>query len=149
MRFTTKTEYGLFCLIFMAKHNAETSPITVKDIVQDEHYSQAYAEKILQTLRSANIVSSLQGNQGGYILARPAGEINLKEIVDALEEQTFEAFCEPEVRKDIVCNHFPSCGVRPIWEQTKALLDGYYQSITLEMIANNEIKSPSSANSVK
>src|SRR3990167_7811315 len=148
MRFTTRTEYGLFCLIFLAKNNAETNPITVKDIVKDEHYSQAYAEKILQTLRSANIVSSLQGNQGGYILARAAGEINLKEIVDALEEQTFEAFCEPDVRKDIVCNHFPACGVRPIWEKTKTLLDSYYQSITLEMIANNEIKSPPSANSV-
>ena len=145
MRFTTKTEYGLFCLIVMARRKADVNPITVKDIVKDEHYSQTYTEKILQTLRSTNIVASLQGNQGGYILVRHPSKINLKEIVDALEEQTFEAFCEPELRKEIVCNHFPACGVRPIWQRTKELLDTYYQSITLEMIANGEIKSAESA----
>ncbi|MBI4388020.1 MAG: Rrf2 family transcriptional regulator [Candidatus Omnitrophica bacterium] len=140
MRFTTKTEYGLFCLIFMAKNHADVNPITVKDIAKDEHYSLAYAEKILQTLRLANIVTSFHGNQGGYILARHPSEITLKEIVEALEEQTFDVFCEPDIRKDIVCNHFPSCGVRPIWERTKELINNYYQSITLEMIAKNEIK---------
>ena len=139
MRFTTKTEYGLFCLIYMAKNNAHVTPITVKDIVKDEHYSLTYTEKILQGLRSHNIISSFQGNQGGYILARNPAQITLKEIVDALEDQTFETFCQPEVRKDIVCNHFPSCGVRPIWEKTKELIDNFYGSITLEMIANNEL----------
>ncbi len=149
MRFTTKTEYGLFCLIYMARNRAEVNPVTVKDIVNDEHYSQTYIEKILQTLRAANIITSFQGHQGGYILARHPAEINLKEVVDALEEQTFEAFCEPDVRKDIVCNHFPSCGVKPIWERTKELLDNYYRSITLEMIAKNEIKSAHSLGIVK
>ena len=145
MRFTTKTEYGLFCLIVMAQRKSEINPITVKDIVKDEHYSHAYTEKILQALRFANIVASLQGNQGGYILARHPSKINLKEIVDALEEQTFEVLCEPNLRKEIVCNHFPACGVRPIWQRTKELLDTYYQSITLEMIAKGEIKSAESA----
>jgi len=126
----------------MAKNKAETNPITVKDIVKGEHYSQAYAEKILQSLRSANIVTSLQGNQGGYILSRHPSEITLKEIVEALEEQTFDIFCDPGVRKDIVCNHFPSCTVKPIWEKTKELLNTYYSSITLEMVAKNEIKAP-------
>ena len=142
MRFTTKTEYGLFCLIYMARNHAHVAPITVKDIVKDEHYSLAYTEKILQGLRARNIISSLQGNQGGYILARDPSQITLKEIVDSLEEQTFEMFCQPEVRKDIVCNHFPSCGVKPIWEKTKELIDTYYGSITLDMISKNEIKSP-------
>ncbi len=146
MRFTTKTEYGLFCLIYMARNNAHVTPITVKDIVKDEHYSLTYTEKILQGLRSQNIISSFHGNQGGYILARDPKEITLKEIVDALEEQTFEMFCQPEVRKDIVCNHFPSCDVRPIWEKTKELIDTYYDSITLDMISKGEIKSPQISN---
>ena len=126
----------------MAKHNADTNPMTVKDIVKGEKYSFAYTEKILQTLRASNIVSSLQGNQGGYVLTRHASEITLKEIVDVLEGNSFDVFCEPDNRKEIVCNHFPSCGVRPIWEKTKDLLDHYFSSITLEMMAKNEIKSP-------
>lgn len=140
MRFTTKTEYGLFCLIYMAKNNASVMPVAVKDIVKDEHYSQTYIEKILQTLRSFNIVTSHQGHQGGYLLARHPSEINLKEIIDALEEETFDVFCKPENRKEIVCNHFPVCGVKPIWERTKQLLDHYYESITLDMIAKNQIR---------
>ncbi|PIQ86705.1 MAG: hypothetical protein COV74_03830 [Candidatus Omnitrophica bacterium CG11_big_fil_rev_8_21_14_0_20_45_26] len=140
MRFTTKTEYGLFCLIFMAQTKNGVDPITVKDIVKGENYSQAYTEKILQSLRMANILKSHHGQQGGYVLARPAAEITLREIIEALEGQTFDVFCQPEFRKDIVCNHFPSCGVMPVWKNTKNLLDHYYDHITLDMMVKNQIK---------
>ena len=136
MRFTTKTEYGLICLIYMAK-NAELHPVRVKDIVKGERYSMTYVEKIMQKLRSARIVSGQQGNHGGYVLSRPPAEITLREIVEALEGQTFDVFCEPKTRQEIVCNHFPICGVRPVWEKTKDLLDHFFNSITLEMLAKN------------
>lgn len=143
MRFTTKTEYGLFCLIHMASTGSpEIDPITIKDMIRDENYSQTYVEKILQALRAANIVKSTQGNQGGYTLAKPPADITLREIVEALEAQTFDVFCAPQLRKDIVCNHYPLCSVRMIWEKTKELLDKYYDSITLEMIAKNDIRLP-------
>ena len=137
MRFTTKTEYGLFCLIYLANHSDE-HPVTIREIVKDEHYSVAFTEKILQRLRSKKIVDSHHGTQGGYVLARPASKITFKEIVEALEGNTFEVFCEPKTRSVIVCNHFPLCGVKPVWHKTKELLDNYYQSITLEMVAKND-----------
>ena len=140
MRFTTKTEYGLICLIYMANH-AELHPITIKEIAKDERYSQAFTEKILQKLRFAKVLASHQGNQGGYILARPASQITLREIIEALEGRTFDVFCEPKVRKEIICTHYPSCGVMPIWEKTKALLDSFFASITLEMLAKNALES--------
>lgn len=137
MRFTTRTEYGLICLIYMANHG-EGKPITSKEIVKDEQYSLAFIEKILQRLRLANIIKSQQGNQGGYVLARSADKITLKEVVEALEGGTFEAFCEPHVREEIVCTHFSRCGVMPIWRKTKDLLDSYYGAVTLEMLAKGE-----------
>lgn len=144
MRFTTKTEYGLVCLIYMAKNSGFTlDPITIKELVQAEQYSQTYTEKIMQTLRTADIVRAQHGNQGGYTLARHPGQITLKEIVEALEGSTFELFCTPAVREEIICTHFPLCGVKPVWEKTKETLDGLYQGITLEMIANNKIESAS------
>jgi len=153
MRFTTKTEYGLICLIYMT-HHAELHPITIKEIVKGERYSQAYTEKILQNLRSAKIAASHHGQQGGYILARPASEITLKEIVEALEGSTFEVFCEPGIRNYIVCTHYPACLVKPVWEKTKEILDNFYGSITLEMLAKHAIKSqlvhlPDGASSAK
>lgn len=138
MRFTTKIEYGLLCLIHMAR-NAEANPVvTVKEIVSGGRYSPAYTEKILQKLRLAKIVTSQQGNRGGYVLMKPAAQVTLKDIIDALEGQTFNIFCEPKNRKEIVCSHFALCGVKPVWEKTKEILDNFYGSITLEMLAKNE-----------
>ena len=135
MRFTTRTEYGLVCLIYMA-HQKDAHPITIKEIVSGEGFSKTFTEKILQKLRSAKIVDSLQGNHGGYVLARKPSEINLREIVEALEGHTFDVFCEPKIRNDIVCNHFHLCGLKPIWNKTKDLLDHFYEEITLEAIAS-------------
>lgn len=141
MRYTTKTEYGIVCLLYIVRHGS-LQPVTIKEIVKDEKYSWPFTEKILQKLRAANIVNSQQGSHGGYVLARPASEITLREVIEALEGNTFDVFCEPETRKEIICTHFPSCEVMPIWRNTKQMLDGYYGSMTLEMLARNEIKSP-------
>lgn len=138
MRFTTKTEYGLVCLINIAKHTlVSPEPVPIKDLVKDEGFSLAYTEKILQTLRAAKIVGSHQGHNGGYVLARPAGEITLKEVVEALEGATFDVFCEPETRSEITCTHFPACSIKPLWEKTKSLLDDFFGSITLESLIKN------------
>jgi len=136
MRFTTKTEYGVICLAHMAK-KAWPDSITVKEIAEHEGFSTAFTEKILQGLRRAGIVVSQQGNKGGWMLTRPPEDINLKEIVEALEGSTFEVFCAPKRRKNIVCKHFSLCKLKPIWYQTQKTLDNFYEKITLEMIAEN------------
>ena len=136
MRFTTKTEYGVICLAHMAKKPWPGASIA-KEIAEHEGFSVTFTEKILQGLRRAGIVTSQQGNKGGWTLTRPASEISLKEIVDALEGSTFEAFCDAKRRKSIVCNHFSLCKLKPIWYQTKKTLDELYQTLTLEMIAED------------
>jgi len=146
MKFTTKTEYGLICLIYMAKNSElKLDPITIKELVQAEQFSQTYTEKIMQTLRNADIVRAQHGNQGGYTLAREPSRITLREIVVALEGSTFEVFCKPGVREEIICTHFPLCGVKPVWEKTKTMLDDLYQGISLEMIAKNQLQTASPA----
>jgi Rrf2 family transcriptional regulator, iron-sulfur cluster assembly transcription factor len=135
MKFTTKTEYGLVCLMRMAADYGKRDIFTVKEMVDQERYPMAYVEKIFQSLRQAKIVVSRQGKQGGYSIARHPSQITLKQIVEALEGSTFEIFCEPSTRKHIVCNHFCLCGVKPIWKNTKKILDDYLHSQTLEMIA--------------
>lgn len=137
MRYTTKTEYGLVCLANLARH-APGESLTIKEIAEKEQFSSTYIEKIFQSLRAANIVVSHAGKQGGFTLARHPSQITLRDIIDALEGQTFDVFCEPEVRDHIVCTHFGLCGIRPVWAKTKELLDHYYSSVTLEMIAKGE-----------
>jgi Rrf2 family protein len=118
--------------------NGGADSMTIKEIAEKEHFSPDYIEKIFQILRASDIVVSRLGKQGGFSLSRPPSQITMKEIIEALEGQTFDVFCEPEVREHIVCTHFCMCGVRPVWAKTKALLDNFYGSITLEMIAKEE-----------
>jgi Rrf2 family transcriptional regulator, iron-sulfur cluster assembly transcription factor len=140
MRFTTKTEYGLVCLIYIAKHSEKTlDPISIKEMATAEGFSTTYIEKILQSLRAAKILVSHQGNHGGYSLAKSPSQITLKEVIEALEGATFDVFCEPEVRKDITCTHFSLCGIKPLWGKTKEILDQFYSSLTLEMLMNNTL----------
>ncbi len=142
MRFTTRTEYGLVCLIYIARHSDEKfDPITIREMVKAEGFSPTYVEKILQSLRAAKILVSHQGNHGGYALARHPSKINLKEIIEALEGATFDVFCEPEIRKDITCTHFSLCGIKPLWGKTKEMLDQFYSSLNLEMLMNNTLHS--------
>ena len=139
MKYTTKTEYGLVCMLYMAKHSGETR-FTIKELAERENYPLAYIEKILQALRQAKLVVAHHGNQGGYALARKPSEITLREIIEALEGGTFDVFCAHQVREDIVCTHFCLCGVKPVWRKTKQLLDQFYHSVTLEMLMKNEIE---------
>lgn len=136
MRYTTKTEYGVICLAHMAKKEWPGAS-TVKEIAEHEGFSITFTEKILQALRRAGIVVSQQGNKGGWMLSRPAADITLKEIVEAIEGSTFEAFCDPKRRGTIVCTHFSLCKLKPIWYQTKTTLDDLYGKITLEAIAED------------
>ena len=148
MKYTTKTEYGLVCMAYIAKHS-ETSRITIKEIAEKENYPMPYLEKILQALRHAGLVVSQQGNHGGFQLARPASQITLRQIIDALEGSTFEVFCAPDTREDIVCTHFCLCGIKPVWRKTKQILDDFYDGITLEMMTKNEIETQIMLGAVK
>lgn len=136
MRFTTKTEYGVVCLAHIAA-KAWPDSVTVKEIAEHEGFSTTFTEKILQGLRRAGIVTSQQGNKGGWALTRAPAKINLKEIITALEGSTFEVFCAPKRRKQIVCHHFNLCKLKAIWYKTKETLDELYQKITLAMIAED------------
>jgi len=137
MKFTTRTEYGLNCLVFLTRRSS-ADLTTIREIVKREEFSSSYVEKILQDLRNAEIVTSHKGKDGGYALARAAEEINLREIIEALEGSTFDIYCQPEIRKNIVCTHTSMCGIRPLWERTKALLDRFFDDITLETLAQEE-----------
>ncbi len=139
MRFTKKTEYGLVCMAYIAKHS-EHGWVTIKEIASQERYPVPYIEKILQSLRQAGLVTSQQGNHGGYALARKPSEITLRHIIDALEGATFGIFCAPDTREEIVCTHFCLCGIKPVWRKTKQILDEFYDSITLEMMTKNEME---------
>ncbi len=137
MKLTTKTEYGLICLKYLLEHSCG-KPISVAEIATKERIQKDYIEQIFSKLRKSDIVASVQGLRGGFVLSRDPSQITLKQIVEALEGDIFEVFCSPRIRERIVCEHFSRCSVRPIWDKLEKLIDEFCESITLDLLREDE-----------
>jgi Rrf2 family transcriptional regulator, cysteine metabolism repressor len=84
MMFSTKAEYGIRVLVELAKRGGQ-DPVPLAEIAETDGLPLAYLEHLVARLRKAELVSSRRGARGGYMLARPAEEITMAEVVEALE----------------------------------------------------------------
>jgi Rrf2 family transcriptional regulator, cysteine metabolism repressor len=92
MMFSTKAEYGVRVMAHLARHNGR-APISLTAIAEAEGLPLAYLEHLVQRLRRAELVESRRGAHGGYSLARPAAEITMAEVVEALEGEIAPIEC--------------------------------------------------------
>jgi Rrf2 family protein len=83
MRVTAKADYAVRAAIELARH--EGSPSKGDDLARAQEIPLSFLENILNQLKSAGLVRTQRGPEGGYWLARPAGEITLAEIIRAVE----------------------------------------------------------------
>lgn len=81
MRLTSRSEYALLALIYLARHDAEEGYISAERIAREQSIPQSFLEQILLALKRARIVMSTKGQHGGFRLARDAGEISIAEII--------------------------------------------------------------------
>ena len=81
MKISAVEEYGLRCLLQLARTASEQPLVSAEEIAIREGLSVAYVEKILSQLRKAGLVKSVRGMYGGYQLARPADDIRVGDLV--------------------------------------------------------------------
>lgn len=96
LRLTKKADYGLMALKYLAEQAEEASvPVaqSAKEIAEAYHIPPQLLAKILQTLARAGILVSTAGTNGGYALARPAGDINAFEVIRAIDGPLFITSC--------------------------------------------------------
>ncbi len=84
MKFSSQEEYGLRCLLRIAREGRATG-LTIPEISEAEGISTFYVAKLMRVLRRGGLVKSSRGKIGGYALARPPSEITVKEIVEHLD----------------------------------------------------------------
>ncbi|NLY04236.1 MAG: Rrf2 family transcriptional regulator [Campylobacter sp.] len=82
---TTKGIYGIQAILEIV-NASEISPISIKEISQRSKISRGYLEQILNSLRNANIISSIKGKSGGYYLSKSLDEITFYELFSTLEK---------------------------------------------------------------
>ena len=115
MRFTAQEEYGLRCMVQLARHEAR-GPLTIQEIAKAERLTPAYVGKILSVLRRGGLVASQHGPSGGYRLPRPATDMNAGEILDVLGGRLFEPkVCEKYPGEQPFCVHTSECAIRSVW----------------------------------
>jgi len=131
MLFSTKAEYGVRLMIELGRQPGST-PISLNSVAEAERLPLSYLEHLVAKLRKAGLVTSTRGAHGGYRLAKPAAEITMDAVVQALEGQIapMECFHEtPEGR--VLCSHEDDsstggCATKLLWTRvqngvTKAL----------------------------
>jgi Rrf2 family protein len=134
MKITAQEEYGLRCLLRLARAGAGEA-LTIPEIAESERLSPPYVAKLLAVLRQAGLITSERGRSGGYRLARPAGEVRLGEVMRALGEPLFEdpTYCERHASPDTggTCVHNDGCTLRVIWQTLEQWMRHFLDQVTL------------------
>jgi Rrf2 family transcriptional regulator, cysteine metabolism repressor len=138
MMFSTKAEYGVRVMVQLARR-AGADPIPLAEIAARDGMPLAYLEHLVARLRKAGLVDSRRGSRGGYLLARPAGEITMAEVVAALEGSIAPIECISEAADgSIVCsresgragaNHV--CPTKLLWTRVRGSIVRTLRETTL------------------
>ena len=84
MKISTKGRYGLRALIDLAQYS-EIEPVSISSIATRQGISERYLEQLMTLLKKAELIKSIRGAAGGYVLAKPVEEISVGDVLRALE----------------------------------------------------------------
>jgi len=105
-----KTDYGLLIMLQLAKLPGEIMPLS--PLAKHLRVSSPYLSQIANSLQKAGLIKSREGAGGGYYLARPAKQIKVSEILEALSGE-MKVRCAHSQNK--TCPHFQQCGLKSAW----------------------------------
>jgi Rrf2 family protein len=109
MLFSTKAEYGVRLMVELGRQAGDgehVPPVSLGAVAEAETLPLSYLEHLVAKLRDAGLVTSVRGAHGGYRLARPAEEIAMLEVVQALEGPIAPMECFHELREGrVLCSH--------------------------------------------
>jgi Rrf2 family cysteine metabolism transcriptional repressor len=152
MLFSTKAEYGVRLLVALGKREGE-QPIPLAELAESETLPLSYLEHLAAKLRGAGLIASQRGAHGGYRLARPAAEIQLLEVVEALEGpitpmECFQADPDGGVGK-VLCSHEvdgdQACSTKLLWTRVQGGITKALAGTTLSELVEFEAKRASRA----
>lgn len=138
MKISAQDEYGLRVLLQIAKAPAEEG-LSLPQISELEHISQAYAAKLTRSLRIAGIIQSMRGHKGGYILAKNPGEIKINEVLRAMGGAIYdEKFCGQHTGTLSLCTNSVDCSLRSLWTILQLNVDKLLDQISIQDLMKSE-----------
>jgi Rrf2 family protein len=138
MKISAQEEYGLRCLLQLARADAQDESLTLTQIAGLEGISVANAGKLMWILNKAGLVQSQRGTKGGYRLSRPASEVRLNEVISVLNDESVETHCKSYAGVLDSCVHTGDCGIRPVIVELHQIVDNALSEITLSQLLGTE-----------
>lgn len=131
MKLSTKGRYGLRALIDLALYGEEEA-VSIQSISARQQISDSYLEQLVRKLKKAGLVTSVRGAQGGYRLAKPAGEISVGDVLRALEGSIEAVSCG--VENNANCLGKDLCVARYVWEKVNKSIQETVDSIRISQL---------------
>ncbi len=130
MKLTSKGRYAVMALVDLARFN-NINPVSLRDISLRQGISLDYLEQIFSKLRKKQIVQSIRGTQGGYILNKKAKEIKLSNIFEAVDEKVKTVKCKKDSKKG--CNgKSTKCLTHNLWDELETHINSFFDQKSLE-----------------
>ena len=130
MRLNTKSRYAVMALADLASFK-DNKPISLRDISLRQSISLLYLEQIFLKLKKNNIVKSIRGTNGGYILIKNPQQIKLSEIFLALDENIKTLGCDKHSKKG--CNgRSAKCITHDLWDELDIHINTFFENKNLE-----------------
>lgn len=138
MKFSTQEEYGLRCLLRVAREAGEKG-LTIPEISKAEGITTHNTAKILRALRLGGFLASSRGQIGGYTLSRPADEILVKDVLDSLGGKLFDDdYCSDHSGTSTMCTHSVDCSVKSLWQMLQSAVDGVLKDFTIKDLISGD-----------
>jgi Rrf2 family protein len=143
MKLSSHEEYGLRCLLQVARHGT-TGSATIPEISRVEGISAAYVAKLLRILRQAGLVQAARGKIGGYTLALPPERIRVGDALATLGGgRIFEGdFCTRHSGTETSCVHSTNCSMRSLWRSLQDAVDSVLGTTTLSDLLGSDTQNP-------
>ena len=134
MKLTSKGRYAVMALVDLARFD-NINPVSLRDISLRQGISLHYLEQIFSKLRKKEIVQSVRGTQGGYVLNKKAREIKLTNIFDAVDEKVKTVQCKKESKKG--CNgKATKCITHNLWDELETHINTFFENKSLKDLLN-------------
>ena len=131
MRLTTKGRFAVTAMLDLAIHSPHGA-VKLNAISERQQISLSYLEQLFSKLRRANLVESIRGPGGGYILAGSADQINIAQIIAAAEDSLDATQCSSKAN----CHNGNPCLTHQLWEDLNHTINDYLSGITLQSVLN-------------
>ena len=136
MKLNTRARYAVMALADLAKFNSK-NPVSLRDISLRQGISLDYLEQIFSKLKKSNIVKSIRGTKGGYILTKDPEKIKLSNIFLAVDEKVKTVQCKKDSKKG--CNgKLTKCITHNLWDDLETHINDFFDKKNLgDLLKNN------------